>query len=246
MQAMKTARISVWVVIRAIASGLAISIIAGSTVFVELAKLNARFHPELPWAAGLNLLWLGVVALWLNGWGWPRSTAAFRHHSLRLWRPPQASGSHRTQLILIPTVLIVAIYANFIVAVSLTRGHPPPDLSAYPTTTMRFSALIMGALLSGVGEEMAFRGYMQSQLERFGPMFAIGVTSIVFTLAHAPQDLHQFVGLAIGYLVLGLLWGTLAYRSGTILPGMVLHVAGDMAAGYFVYLGGRGDLLFVH
>jgi len=243
---MKSVQMSVWVVVRAIASGLIISVVAGSTVFVELAKLNVRFRPELPWAACVSLLWVGAVAVWLNGWGWPRSSSAFRHHNLRLWRPSRPWGSDITRVILILTALIAGIYAYFIVAVTLTRGRPLPDLSAYPTTVMRFSALIMGAFLSGVGEEMAFRGYMQSQLEHFGPTLAIGVTSIVFTLAHAPQDLHQFARLAIGYFVLALLWGTLAYRAGTILPGMLLHVAGDLAAGYFVYLGGRGDLLFVH
>jgi membrane protease YdiL (CAAX protease family) len=246
MQVMKRLQMSVWVVIRAIASGLIISIMAGSTVFAELTKLNAKFHPELPWAACVNLLWLALGVLWLNGRGWPRSTSAFRHHSLRLWRPPQPWGSDRTLGVLILMAVIAAIYTYFIVGVTLVGGRPPPDLSAYPTTGMRFSALIMGALLSGVGEEMAFRGYMQSQLERFGPIFAIGVTSLVFMLAHAPQDVHQFVRLAVGYFVLALLWGALAYRAGTILPGMLLHVAGDLAAGYFVYLGGRGDLLFVH
>jgi membrane protease YdiL (CAAX protease family) len=243
---MNRVQMSVWVVVRAIAGGLIISVIAGSTVFAELAKLNARFRPELPWAAGLSLLWVGAVAVWLHGWGWPRSSSAFRHHALRLWRPPQPWGGDRTLSVLALMALIAAIYAFFIGAATLTHGRPLPDLSAYPTTAMRFSALIMGALLSGVGEEMAFRGYMQSQLERFGPTLAIGVTAIVFTLAHAPQDLHQFARLAVGYFALALLWGTLAYRAGTILPGMLLHVAGDLAAGYFVYLAGRGDLLFVH
>jgi membrane protease YdiL (CAAX protease family) len=246
MQMIKTVQRSVWIVIRAVLSGLIISTFAGSTVFAELARLNGRFHPELPWAACVNLLWLGLVAVWLNGWGWPRSTSAVRNYSLRLWRPPRPWESDRTPGILLPMALIGAIYVYFIVVATLIGGGPPPDLSAYPTTAMRLSALIMGALSSGVGEEMAFRGYMQSQLERFGPAFAIGVTSVVFMLAHAPQDLQQFVRLALGYLILGLLWGALAYRAGTILPGMLLHVAGDLAAGYFVYLGGRGDLLFVH
>jgi len=243
---MKSLQSSVWVVIRAIASGLVISITAGSSLFAVLVRLNGRFLPELPWAACVNLLWLAIAAVWLNGWGWPRSTSSFRHHSLRLWRPPEPWTRDRTLSVLILAALIAAIYTYFVVAVTLIGGRPAPDLSAYPTTAMRFSALIMGALLSGVGEEMAFRGYMQSQLERFGPTFAIGVTSVVFMLAHAPQDLQQFVRLAVGYFVLALLWGALAYRAGTILPGMFLHVAGDLAAGYFVYLGGRGDLLFVH
>jgi membrane protease YdiL (CAAX protease family) len=233
-------------VIRAVASGLIISIVVGSSAYPSLAKLNARFHPDLPWAAALSLAWLILTGAWLNGCGWPRSTRDFRHHSLRLWRPPQPWTSERTISVIALMAMICAIYAYYIVAVSLMGGRPPPDLSAYPTTASRFSAIIMGALLSGAAEEMAFRGYMQSQLERFGPVFAIVVTSIAFMLAHAPQDLHQFVRLAVGYFVLALLWGTLARRAGTILPGMVLHVTGDLLVAYFIVLGGNGNLLFAN
>ena len=71
-----------------------------------------------------------------------------------------------------------------------------------------------------------------------------GKTSIAFTLAHAPQDIHQFIRLAMGYFALAVLWSTLAYRSGSIVPGMLLHVFGDLAVAYFIVLGGNGSLLF--
>lgn len=47
--------------------------------------------------------------------------------------------------------------------------------------------------------------------------------------------------------------GTLAWvvlsrplKSGSILPGMVLHFAGDLASSYFALLGGDPALLLVH
>ena len=243
MNAVASAVRSVWIFARAILSGLIITLIAGSTATPSLLKLNADFFPELPWVAALNLIWLALVAAWLNGWGWPRSTSEFRRHSLRLWRPPEPWTSGRTLSVLTLMGLIAAIYAYFIIVVTMAGGRPAPDLSDYPTTAIRLSSFIMGALLSGVGEEMAFRGYMQSQLERFGPVFAILVTSVAFTLGHAPQDIHQFMRLAVGYFVLALLWGALAYRSGSILPGMVLHVVGDLMVAYFIVLGGDGSLL---
>jgi hypothetical protein len=42
------------------------------------------------------------------------------------------------------------------VLVGTTR--PPEDISVYATTAIRFSILLMGALVAGVVEEMAFRG----------------------------------------------------------------------------------------
>lgn len=235
---------STWVVARAIGSGLIITLVAGSSPYLGLAKLNARFHPELPWAAALNLAWLILAMAWLNGWGWPRSTGDFRRRHLRLWRPPRPWTTERTVSVIALMAMICGVYAYYIIAVSLMGGRAPPDLSDYPTTASRISAVVMGALLSGAGEEMAFRGYMQSQLERFGPAFAVIVTSIAFMLAHAPQDLHQFVRLAVGYFVLALLLGALARRSGSILPGMVLHVTGDMLVAFFLVLGGDSRLLF--
>jgi hypothetical protein len=40
-------------------------------------------------------------------------------------------------------------------------------------------------------------------------------------------------------------YGTLARRTGTILPGMAIHVLGDLARVYFGVLRGDGSLLFV-
>ena len=244
MQKMISAVIAVWIVIRASASAIVISLLAGSTIFAFLIKANAAFHPEVPWAAAVNILWLALAMAWLGGWGWPRAARGFRRYSLRLWRPPQPWTWDKTASAAAMALGVCAIYGFFIGFAILAGRRPLPDLSPYPTTALRISDLIMGALLSGAGEEMAFRGYMQSQLERYGPAFAILLTSLVFMLAHAPQDLHQFVRLAAGYFVLALLWGGLAWRTGSILPGMVLHVLGDLAAGYFVYLGGHGELLF--
>ena len=43
----------------------------------------------------------------------------------------------------------------------------------------------------------------------------------------------------------GLLYGMLAYHSGSILPGMLVHFLGDLAFTYFAALGGDWRLLIV-
>ena len=43
-----------------------------------------------------------------------------------------------------------------------------------------------------------------------------------------------------------MLYGTLARRTGTILPGIAIHVLGDLSRVYFGVLGGDGNVLFVN
>jgi membrane protease YdiL (CAAX protease family) len=87
---------------------------------------------------------------------------------------------------------------------------------------------------------------MQSHLERIGPTFAILVTSAAFTLLHATHGLGYLVAVAPGFFLASVVYGYLALKSGSILPGMALHFAGDLAYGYFALLGGEPALLFAH
>ena len=71
------------------------------------------------------------------------------------------------------------------------------------------------------------------------------VTSAVFTLSHAVHGLGTLLLVAPGFFVVSVLYGVLALRTGTIVPGMVLHTLGDLAYTYFATLRGDGRLLFV-
>jgi membrane protease YdiL (CAAX protease family) len=232
--------VNAWIVARAIVSGLLIAF-AGIAPWAWLAPINARIHPEWPWAGAIVVLWLLTMIWWLNGAGPPRSWRAFRNAALRLWRPPPGAWSGEG---LVGTLglmaVIVSIYVFWIVA---SLGQPTPDLSEYPTTAILVSVWIVGALVSGVVEEVAYRGYMQSQLERFGPTVAIGVTSVVFALSHLTHGLQALLLMAPGYIMASVLYGLLAYRTGSILPGMALHVTGDAAHTFFAVLGGDASLL---
>lgn len=230
-------------VIEALLMGLSIALI-GVIPWIVMAPLNARYSPELPWAAAATICWLLVLLLWLGGAAWPRAASAFRRFHLRLWRP--APGAWRGGNLIEILGLVGALIGLTVFWILIQAGRPPVDVSPYPTTVVRFSVLIMGALVSGVVEEAAFRGYMQSHLEKIGPTFAILVTSVVFTLAHATHGLDYLLAVAPGFFVVSVIYGYLALKSGSILPGMLLHSLGDAAVAYFVLLGGNAALLFAH
>lgn len=214
----------------------------GTLSWVALIRRNVREHPELPWAAATTGCLLILMLVWLSGRGWPRSTSASRRFHLRLWRPEPGAWSGDNLATILG--LISAMVGLTVVYVLMGASRPPQDISAYPTTAIRFSVLLMGPLVAGVVEEMAFRGYMQSHLERIGPTFAIVVTSAVFTLLHISHGLAYLVTVAPGFFLASVVYGYLAQRSGSILPGMALHFAGDLAFAYFAILGGNSAQLF--
>ena len=224
----------------ALLMGLSIQLI-GTLAWVALIGLNVREHPDVPWAAATQACLLVLMLVWLGGHGWPRRTSAFRRFHLRLWQPQPGAWSGDSLATILG--LIGALVGLSVLYVLIAASRPPVDVSAY-STALRWSSLLMSPMVAGVVEEMAFRGYMQRHLERIGPTFAILVTSAVFTLLHATHGLTYLLTLGPGIFLASAVYGHLALKSGSILPGMALHFAGDLAFTYFALLGGDSALLF--
>ena len=85
--------------------------------------------------------------------------------------------------------------------------------------------LVLGAaLVPAICEETAFRGVVLSGLERWGGRVAVIVTTVLFAGYHlAPYGLPT-------YLVLGGFLAWLAWRSGSILPGVAAHATNNLLA----------------
>jgi membrane protease YdiL (CAAX protease family) len=222
-----------------ILTGLLI-VAAGLLPWTLLAQVNARVRPDLPWAALVTVGYLGLLLAWLNGWGPPRGNADQRRQRLRLWPRSAAAADGPTV-----GVLMVLLGLLYVLWIAISRMSPTPDLSGYPTTSYRWSMFIMGGITAGVVEEAAFRGYMQTGIERHDRENAIWLTSLMFVASHITQGIGAVLIMGPGMFITSMLYGTLARRTGTILPGMVIHVLGDLARVYFGVLQGDGGLLFV-
>ena len=230
-----------WPYIGSIAKGLLIAL-AGTGAWAVLARSNATVRADLPWAAGAMAVSLVVLVLWLSGVGPPKASAATRRELLRLW-PPQhpergAGGLSTAAIVLLLVALTVAW-------IGIGRLTPVPDLSGYPTSIYRWSLFLMSPVVAGVIEEAALRGYMQRGLERVDPRNAIWITSLVFVTSHVTHGLDTVLLLGPGIFAASMLYGHLALRTGTIVPGMCIHVVGDLTHTYFGVLHGNGSLLFV-
>lgn len=217
--------------------------VVGLAPWAMLAPLNARIRPDLPWAALAMAAFILFYLAWLNGAGWPSAWRETRRYSLRLWRPTKSAWSREG---LGPTAALILLMALlYVLWIAMSTSQPPPDLSAYPTTAYRVSIVFMGAIVSGVIEEAAFRGYLQSRLERYGAGTAILVTSVVFALFHGVHGWQTLLFMGPGLFIASVLYGMLAYHTGSIVPGIVVHVLGDLAHTLFGVLQGDFGLLVV-
>lgn len=227
--------------LRAMGVGWLIALV-GVLPWAVSATLNARLRPDIPWAAAASTVSLVLLIAWLNGWGWPKGTKASRRYHLRLrlpnaraWSSQQRGGT---------LALVGAIAGIYVLWILMSGGQRITDLSAFPTPQYRVSVLVMGAVVSGVVEEAAFRGYAQSMLEPWGRDRAIIVASVAFVLLHVTHGLLALLLMAPGYFAVSYLYGLLAWRTGSILPGVILHVAGDFLHTLFAVLGGDLGQLF--
>ena len=92
-------------------------------------------------------------------------------------------------------------------------------------------------LLGPVLEELLFRGAIQGDLQRqMSPWKAIIVSSLLFGVVHMNPAQIPFAFL------LGMLFGWLYYRTGSLLPGIVGHVLNNSVATVNMYLHGDATI----
>jgi membrane protease YdiL (CAAX protease family) len=99
----------------------------------------------------------------------------------------------------------------------------------------------MSAVVAGVVEETAFRGYIQGSIERrHGLTTAILVTGSIFGLSHFT---HPEVGIVLlpFYLAVATVYGLLAAATNSIYPSMVLHAGGNIFSAFSLFAQGRSE-----
>jgi membrane protease YdiL (CAAX protease family) len=134
-------------------------------------------------------------------------------------------------------VLLLQTVMSRLVAIPQQQDIDP---SKYPAVTVLLW-VVMSALVAGVTEETAFRGYLQRPIERrHGPVLAILLTGILFGFLHFTHPEVTLVLLPF-YVAVAAVYGTLAYLTDSIFPGMVLHAGGNMFAAFDLFARGHSE-----
>lgn len=123
------------------------------------------------------------------------------------------------------------------------RLLPPPDSMVKAMEKMLllgdadvplWAVWLLFAITPGLCEEIFFRGLVLSGLRRWGVWPAIGVSSLLFAIAHA--SLYRLLPT----LFLGALFGYLVWRSGSIACSMIAHALSNGLITTAVHLQPRG------
>lgn len=223
------------VALRAVVTG-AIVAAAATYPWAWLAAANMRHLPVVPWGPIVMLAYLWCFWQYVTGRGWPASTAAARRRLARV-RPVSSSA--------FGMAIIAGIFGLWS-SVALLRligkltGRPSTgsaDTGHLSAITI-LSFVLVGSLVAGVAEEIAFRGYMQRPLERrHGPVAAILVTGVAFGLAHGDHSYWSLASMPY-YMAVGAVYGTMTYLTDSVVPALALHAIGDALDGLLAVSGG--------
>ena len=200
-------------------------LVVGQDAWGALLLSNLRISPAIPWAVPVMAVVLWLMWQYLGGKGWPKSTAEFRR---RCFRANRVSGRAWAWGMLAGVLSIAALAGYWIVLFQLVRmpANVLADFSRCPMWTVVL-ILMMASLVSPFTEESAFRGYCQVVLEsNFRAPAAVLISSVLFALAHLT---HGFLWPKLFvYFLAGVTFGVTAYLTASILPGMAVHIIGDL------------------
>lgn len=204
----------------------------GTVPWGILVAVNLKTSPRFPWAVAAMAAWLWVFWQYLGGRWPPKRTSESRRLSLRANPVPMLAWRW---LLLAGGLSLVSMVGLWLLVARMTHlpGKPLPDVSSYPLYTI-IAMTLMGSLVAPFCEKAGFRGYMQGRLERMlGPAAGIGVSSIVFALAHYTHGITP--ALLFLYFAGGVMFGVPAYLTDSLWPGIVVHIGTDLTFFWLVW-----------
>lgn len=214
-------------ILTAILTGVVV-LLAGNLPWAALGAWNLRIGTAVPWAILPMVLYLWAYWRFISGgWSTPVDAAKCRAN-LRanrlpagVWGASLAAGALGFSALL----ALLAVAARLVHLPSSAPITTPPDM---PLMTA-FLLLVMQSIVAGVTEEAAFRGYMQSPIERrYGVTVAILVNGTLFGLLHFSSHPRDVLLMLPYYIAVAAVYGGLTWAADSILPALVLHSAGDI------------------
>lgn len=167
----------------------------------------------------LRLLTLGLLcvatafALRLSGWKWADEAAALSRRAAWAW-PAAIVAAQATLQALWPAGDAAHSFAE------------PTGLGLPPDKGM---AIALAVLWGPIAEEAVFRQFLyRGLIVRVALPTVAALTTALFVLPHLPQilapgDLGTSLAVASGYVVAGLLFFVVRWRTGALLPAILCH-----------------------
>ncbi|HMC85288.1 MAG TPA: CPBP family intramembrane glutamic endopeptidase, partial [Chitinophagaceae bacterium] len=124
-------------------------------------------------------------------------------------------------------LFVIIVQASFVITFRIIDFPAEKFTADYKTLEnmplwVAWPVLIMSSIVAGVCEETGFRGYLQVPIEKkYGPSMGIIITSVIFMLIHLS---HSWASPILPHIFFAsVLLGILAYKTGSLIPGIIGH-----------------------
>ena len=187
-------------------------LLATSLVFGLMSRSDSS-----PWPLVLQSAIDASIVVVAAGLRWRKLPFLFRIHpiGMRRWMEIFATS--------VAFVVVMALYFGLLerLGVPMLQATGTLAQAGWPVWT----ALVLISLMPAVFEELAFRGVIQSSLERiFNARDAWLIQAALFSLLHLSPLVFP------SHFVMGLCFGLIRMRSRSLYPGMLLHAAWNALA----------------
>jgi membrane protease YdiL (CAAX protease family) len=214
----------------------------GRSVRVCLASLALALVWSLPvvataivppvYSAQLLMIVAGAFVYWY--WVRPRRLQRRRGPADLRSRPlSPGTGRHLAAGIVLATIATEAAFLLHARILPSPAENPFQDLASLAGEPWGWLPLLVQlVVIPPIFEETVFRGWIQRPLERYwGPGTGIGVTAILFSLAHAIPEYVLY------YFVVGVLLGGVVVLTRSIWASVLLHAALNLQSAALMIVG---------
>ncbi|MFI4972941.1 MAG: CPBP family intramembrane glutamic endopeptidase [Caulobacterales bacterium] len=210
---------------------------SGALAWSALIGLNLHYRPDLPWSAPAMLGVMALVWAYFAGLGPPVGFRKARKSLSRINWPTPSVWRLAAPASALTAASILAVWFA-----ALRLGHfSPADFHAPSMIVGRdlslvLCGLVMTAAVAGFFEELAYRGILQTTIQRrLGPTVAVLLSAVLFYAVHlrygwASGDASKAAASGISILWAGIALGVLTYCAGSIWPAVFAHTLTDLAS----------------
>jgi CAAX protease family protein len=144
------------------------------------------------------------------------------------WSKLGLVSTERSRYISIGMVLaaVLSLFTIGIGTIAGTLRYLGPGFELF-TPAQVLVTILLGtilALASGFGEEIAFRGYLQSRIaQRYNPTLAVLIVALLFALSHPVRNADNPLLYLAAAIMVGILFGMIYVRAKSLWMGIALH-----------------------
>ena len=162
---------------------------------------------------GITMVLSGIAMIW--------HLIHFKYVKFNLKSFGEVSG--KTIALSIPLIVAGMIFINLC---SEFIGLPDMMQDTFRAMSRNVFGIISITIMAPLVEELLFRGAIQGHLQRKGmkPVYAILIASAVFGIVHMNPIQIPFA------FAIGMIFGWLYYRTGSVVPGMIGHFINNSIA----------------